>query len=135
MGMAGIRNSDRYVAPMTVEIEQAMLQMQMQQQAQMAQMQPQQADPNQMFMQAEAMKSQMDMQKAAMNNQYKMHELGMKDDLERDKMVQELAVKVAEILGKYGTAVDVEEIKSEQNAIREHNAQMMGMNGGYRAEG
>ena len=135
MGMAGIRNSDRYVAPMTVEIEQAMLQMQMQQQAQMAQMQPQQADPNQMFMQAEAMKSQMDMQKAAMNNQYKMHELGMKDDLERDKMVQELAVKVAEILGKYGTAVDVEEIKSEQNAVREHNAEMMGMNGGYRAEG
>jgi hypothetical protein len=112
-----------------------MLQMQMQQQAQMAQMQPQQADPNQMFMQAEAMKSQMDMQKAAMNNQYKMHELGMKDDLERDKMVQELAVKVVEILGKYGTAVDVEEIKSEQNAVREHNAEMMGMNGGYRAEG
>jgi hypothetical protein len=131
MAMAGIRNSDRYVAPMTVEIEQQMLQMQMQQQAQMAQMQPQQADPNQMFMQAEAMKSQMDMQKTAMNNQYKMHELGMKDDLERDKMVQELAVKVAEILGKYGTAVDVENIKSEQNAIREHNAEMMGMNGGY----
>ena len=134
MGMAGIRNSDRYIAPMTVEIEQMMLQMQMQQQ-QMAETQAQQPDPSQAFVQAEMMKSQMDMQKASMDNQFKMHELGMKDDLERDKMVQDLAIKIAEVLGKYGTAVDVEEIKEEQNAVREHNAQMMGMNGGYRAEG
>ena len=135
MAMAGIRNSDRYIAPMTVEIEQMMLNMQMQQQQAMLQQQAQAPDPNQAFMQAEMMKSQMDMQKAAMDNQTKMHELGMKDDLERDKMVQDLAIKVAEILGKYGTAVDVEEIKAEQNAIRQHNAEMMGMNGGYRAEG
>ena len=90
-------------------------------------------------MQSEAMKTQtkaqVDMAKAQMDNQYKMHELGMKDDLERDKMVQDLAIKVAEILGKYGTAVDVEEIKAEQDAVRQHNAEMMGMNGGYRAEG
>ena len=44
-------------------------------------------------------------------------------------MVQDLAVKVAEILGKYGTAVDVQQVKEEQQAIRQHNAQMMGMNG------
>ena len=67
-----------------------------------------------------------------MDNQYKMHELAMKDDLARDEMIQDLAVKVAEILGKYGTAVDVEEVKQEQATVREHNAQMMnGMNGGY----
>ena len=82
------------------------------------------------------MKSQMDMQKAAMNNQAKMHELAMKDDLQRDQMVQDLAIKVAEILGKYGTAVDVEQIKGEQAAVREHHAQMMGMQGsGYWAKG
>jgi glutathione synthase/RimK-type ligase-like ATP-grasp enzyme len=46
-------------------------------------------------------------------------------------MVQDLAVKVAEILGKYGTAVDVASVKAEQDAVREHNAQMMGMQGGY----
>ena len=107
--------------------------MQLQQQQQMAQMQQQAPDPNQAFMQAEMVKSQMDMQKATMDNQTKMHELGMKDDLERDKMVQDLAIKVAEIIGKYGTAVDVEEIKAEQNAVRQHNEAMknMGMNGGY----
>ena len=60
-----------------------------------------------------------------------MHKLAMDDDLERDGLVQDLAVKVAEILGKYGTAVNVEAIKQEQNAVREHNAQMMGITGGY----
>ena len=68
-----------------------------------------------------------------MDNQYKMHKLGMDDDLQRDEMVQNLAVKVAEILGKYGTAVDVQGIKAEQDAAREHNDAMkqMGMNSGY----
>ena len=54
----------------------------------------------------------------------------MKDDLERDKMVQDLAVEVAKVLGQYGTAVDVEGIKQEQDAVRQHNKEMMsGMNG------
>ena len=132
MGFAGIRNSDRYIAPMTKDVEDAMLAQQQQQAMQMAAMQQQQPDPSQAFMQAEMMKSQMDMQKTAMNNQYKMHELAMKDDLQRDQMVQDLAIKVAEILGKYGTAVDVEEIKGEQAAVWEHHEQMMGMQGsGY----
>ena len=76
-------------------------------------------------------KAQVDMAKAQMDQQYKMHKLGMDDDFQRDEMVQDLAIKVAEILGKYGAAVDVEGVKQEQNAIREHNAQMMGMVGGY----
>jgi glutathione synthase/RimK-type ligase-like ATP-grasp enzyme len=71
------------------------------------------------------------MTKAQMDYRYKMHKLGMDDDLARDDMVQDLAVKVAEILGKYGTAVDVASVKAEQDAVREHNAQMMGMQGGY----
>ena len=135
LAIGGLKNADRYFMPMTPEIEQQML-MQQAQQAQQAQQQGQQANPAQMLMQAEAMKTQtnaqVQMQKAAMDNQYKMHKLAMEDDLARDKMVQDLAVAVAEQLGKYGTAVDVEEVKQEQATIREHNAQMMnGMNSGY----
>jgi len=135
LALGGLRNADRYFMPMTPEIEQQMM-MQQQQQAQQQQaMAAQQPDPNAAFMQAEQMKAQtraqVDMTKAQMDYQYKMHKLGMDDDLSRDEMVQDLAVKVAEILGKYGTAVDVASVKAEQDAVREHNAQMMGMQGGY----
>ena len=133
LALGGIRNIDRHFMPMSPEIEQQMMAQAQQQQQMMAQM-SQQQDPTQAIMQAEAMKTQtkaqMDMAKMQMDNQYKMHELAMKDDLQRDEMVQDLAVKVAELLGKYGTAVDVEAIKQEQNAVRQHNEQMMGgMNG------
>ena len=133
LAIGGLRNADRYFMPMTPEIEQQMMQAQ-QEAAMMAQQQPQ-ADPNAAFLQAEQMKAQtraqVDMTKAQMDYQYKMHKLGMDDDLSRDEMVQDLAVKVAEILGKYGTAVDVASVKAEQDAVREHNAQMMGIQGGY----
>lgn len=131
LALGGIRNSERYFLPMSPEIEQQMMMAQQQAAAQ----QPPMPDPNAAFMQAEQMKAQtraqVDMAKAQLDNQYKMHKLAMDDDLARDDMVQDLAVKVAEILGKYGTAVDVQQVKEEQAAIREHNAQMMGMQGGY----
>jgi len=44
--------------------------------------------------------------------------LMMDDDQARDKMVQDLAIKVAEILGKYGTSIDVERVRAEQAAPR-----------------
>lgn len=131
LALGGIRNSERYFLPITPEIEQQMLM----QQQQAAAQQPPMPDPNAAFMQAEQMKAQtraqVDMTKAQLDQQYKMHKLAMDDDLARDEMVQDLAVKVAEILGQYGTAVDVQQVKEEQAAIREHNAQMMGMQGGY----
>ena len=131
LALGGIRNSERYFLPITPEIEQQMLM----QQQQAAAQQPPQPDPNMAFVQTEQMKAQtraqVDMAKAQMDNNYKMHKLAMDDDLARDEMVQDLAVKVAEILGQYGTAVDVQQVKEEQAAIREHNAQMMGMQGGY----
>ena len=131
LAMGGVRNSERYFLPITPEIEQQMLM----QQQQAAAQQPPMSDPNAAFMQAEAMKTQtraqVDLAKAQMDQQYKMHKLAMDDDLARDDMVQDLAVKVAEILGKYGTAVDVQQVKEEQAAIREHNANMMGAIGGY----
>jgi len=131
MALGGVRNSERYFLPITPEIEQHMLM----QQQQAAAQQPPMPDPNAALMQAEQMKAQtraqVDMAKAQMDQQYKMHKLAMDDDLARDDMVQDLAVKVAEILGKYGTAVDVQQVKEEQAAIREHNANMMGAMGGY----
>ncbi len=131
LALGGVRNADRYFMPMTQEIEQQMMMQQQQMAQQQAMMQGQQPDPNAAFMQTEAMKAQtraqVDMSKAQMDMQYKMHKLGMDDDLSRDEMVQDLAVKVAEILGKYGTAVDTASIKAEQDAPRPHNDQMMGM--------
>lgn len=131
MALGGVRNSERYFLPITPEIEQQMLM----QQQQAAAQQPPMPDPNAALMQTEQMKAQtraqVDMAKAQMDQQYKMHKLAMDDDLARDDMVQDLAVKVAEILGKYGTAVDVQQVKEEQAAIREHNANMMGAMSGY----
>ena len=40
------------------------------------------------------------------------------DDRERDAQDQELLIKAAEILGKYGTSVDVANIKLEQDKAR-----------------
>ena len=130
LALGGIRNIDRYFQPMNEEMEQQMLMQQQQQQQMMMQQQAQQADPNQMFMQAEAMKAQtkaqVDMAKAQMDQQYKYAKLMADDDLERDGMIQDLAVKVAEILGKYGTSVDVETIKREQAADTALQQQIMG---------
>ena len=58
MAAAGIRNSDRYFAPITPEVEQQLLALQQQAQAQQAQG----SDPNQAFLAAEQMKAQASMQ-------------------------------------------------------------------------
>ena len=130
MQLGGVPNADRYVMPMSMEREQQMMQQQMMQQQ--AQGNQQASDPNMAFMETErlktATKAQVDMQKAMMENQRKMHELGMKDDLDRDQMAQDLLVDAAKVVGQYGTNVDVARIKAEQNAPRPHNLQMMGMN-------
>jgi hypothetical protein len=137
LGSVGLKNTDRYYLPVTFEKEQELIaakQQQAQQQAQM--MQQGQSDPNQAFMATEQMKAQtkaqvdmaklqLDAQKAASDDKFRMHELAMKDDLQRDEMVQDLAVKVAEILGKYETAVDTTAIKAEQDKVRPHNKEMM----------
>ena len=135
----GLRNTDRYYLPVTMEKEQALIaekQEQAKQQAAMMAQGQQQTDPQQAFMATEQMKAQtkaqvdmarlqLDAQKAANEQEFKMHELAMKDDLQRDEMVQTLAVKVAEILGKYETAVDTTAIKAEQERVRPHNKEMM----------
>lgn len=115
MATAGVRNSDRYFAPINQEIEAQMLAMQQQQQAQLA---GQQQDPNAAYLQAEQMKAQAkvstDMAKLQLDAQKSMAE----DDRERDKMAQDLLVDAAKIYGQHGTQVDIARVKAEQDKMR-----------------
>jgi len=124
LASSGIRNADRYFAPITPEIEMQLMQMQQQQQAMLAQ-QGQGQDPASMMVQAEAMKAQtkaqVDMQRAQMDDARKREEMAMDDDLKRDQMAQNLYVDAAKTLGQYGSAVDIARIKAEQEKERQIN--------------
>jgi hypothetical protein len=114
LAATGVRNADRYFAPITPEIEAQMLQMQ--QQAQEAQGQP--ADPNAAFLQAEQMKAQVKMQSDQMKMQLDAQKAAADDDLKRDQMAQDLLVDAAKIYGEYGTKVDVARVQAEQDKVR-----------------
>ena len=112
LAINGVRNSDRYFAPMDPMIEQQM--MMQQQQAQ----QGQQSDPNAAYLQAEQIKAQSKMQIEQLKLQLAAQKAIAEDDRKRDEMDQDLLISAAEIIGKYGTAVDVERIKTMQNEPR-----------------
>ena len=114
LAASGVRNADRYFAPMTPEIEAQMLQMQQQAQAQ----QGQQPDPNAAFLQAEQMKAQSKMQTDMAKLQLDAQKAASEDDLKRDQMAQDLLVDAAKIYGQYGTAVDVAKVRAEQDKAR-----------------
>ena len=113
LALQGIRNADRYFNPMTPEMEQQLVQQQQQQ----AQENPQMTD-GEALLQAEQYKAD----KAAEMNMIKLQIDAQKalavDDRERDALDQELMIKVAEILGKYGTSVDTATIKAAQQTPR-----------------
>ena len=113
LSLNGVRNVDRYFNPMTPEQEQLLIQ----QQQEMAQQNPQLSD-GEALVQAEQYKAdrkaEMDMLKAQ-NDAQKAIAI---DDRERDALDQELIIKAAEILGKYGTSVDTATIKAEQQEAR-----------------
>jgi len=126
LAMGGLRNSDRYFMPMDPQTEQLLVQQAQQAQQAMAQGQ----DPNQAYLQAETIKMQGRLQSDQMKTQAKMQtdmakmqfdaqKAAAEDDLERDKMDQQLLVDAADIYGKYGTAVDVARIKNLQNTPRQ----------------
>lgn len=114
LAASGVRNADRYFAPMTPEIEAQMMQAQQQAQAQ----QGQQPDPNAAFLQAEQMKAQTKMQTDMAKLQLDAQKAASDDDLKRDKMAQDLLVDAAKIYGQYGTAVDVARVQAEQDKVR-----------------
>ena len=114
LAVTGVRNAERYFAPITPEIEMQMLQMQQQQQAAMAQGQ----DPNAAFLQAEQIKAQTKMNTDMMKLQLDAQKAAAEDDRKRDQMAQDLMVDAAKVYGQYGTAVDVARIKAEQDKLR-----------------
>lgn len=118
LALGGYRNADRYYAPMTPQLEQQL----MAQQAAMAAQQPQPQDPNAALaeaqVQAEMIKAQSKAQTDAMKLQLDAQKFMAEDDRERDKMDQQLLTDAAEILGRWGSAVDVERIKAMQEAQR-----------------
>jgi hypothetical protein len=127
LAASGIRNADRYFAPMTPEVEQQMLMMQQQQQAAMAQQQQQ--DPNAAFLQAEQMKAQAKMQSDMAKLQLDAQKAAAADDLARDQMAQDLMVQAAQTYGKYATNVDVAAVKAEQDKFRTMAGMAQGQQG------
>ena len=113
LALQGVRNVDRYFNPMTPEMEMQLMQQQQQMEAENQQMSEAEA-----LVQAEQYKAdkkaEMDMLKAQIDAQKAI----AIDDRERDKLDQDLIIKAAEILGEYGTKVDVEQIKAAQQEAR-----------------
>ena len=113
LALNGVKNVDRYFNPITPEIEAQLIQ----QQQEMAQQNPQLSD-GEALVQAEQYKAD----KAAEMNMLKLQIDAQKaiavDDRERDALDQELIIKAAEILGRYGTQVDTAKIKAEQQESR-----------------
>ena len=116
LSLTGVRNADRYYQPMNPQIEQQLIMM-AQQKAQAA-AQGQQDQQAQALVQAETIraqaKAQSDLAKIQLDAQKSLAE----DDRKRDEMDQELLIKAAELIAKYGTAVDVERIKQMQQEQR-----------------
>lgn len=116
LGMAGIHNADRYYNPMNPQIEQQL--MAMAAQAAQGQQQQQPSDPNAAFLQAEQMKMSARVQADMAKTQLDAEKMRMDDDLERDRMAQDLAIKAAELLAKTGVQLDLNAIKREQQMPR-----------------
>lgn len=115
LALGGIRNADRYYAPMNPQIEAQVIAMQQQ-------MAAQKQDPNQALaqaqIQAETIRAQAKAQSDLAKIQLDAQKALAADDRERDKMDQDLLVQAAKMLGEYGTRVDVERVKQMQNEPR-----------------
>ena len=116
----GIYNVSRYFSPVTPEVEQALAQ----QAQQAAQNQPQVVDPGTALIEAEKIKAQLkeremyvnallEERRVSLENQITALQFAAKDDLERDKMAQDLAIASA------NTQVNQAKLKLEQEKVRE----------------
>lgn len=108
LAIQGVRNADRYFQPMNPQIEQQMMAAKAQQQGQPP------MDQATAYLQAEQIKAQARERESMLKMQIEAQKAIAADDRERDKMDQDLLVSAAEILGKYGTAVNVAQIKQAQ---------------------
>lgn len=101
----GVTNVDRYYLP---------IQPAQPQQPQPGQEQPPQGDPAQAMVQAETIKAQAKLTSDAQRMQLEYAKAQMQDDRERDRMLQDMEIAMAQIAAKYGVAVDTARIKAEQ---------------------
>ena len=113
LALQGVKNVDRYFQPINPEIEAQLIQ----QQQQMAAESPQITEAE-ALVQAEQYKADKQMEMQQLKLQIEAQKAIAVDDRERDKLDQELIIKAAEILGNYGTKVDVENIKAAQQEAR-----------------
>jgi hypothetical protein len=115
LALNGIPNADRYFPPPQPPAPPT----------------PEQAppDPTQGLVAAEQVKAQAKLQSDGARMQLDLEKARMQDDRERDRMAQELAIKQAEIDGKYSIAIDTARIKAEQ-AATPIMPQQQPMNGG-----
>ena len=113
LALQGVKNVDRYFQPINPEIEAQLIQ----EQQQMAQENPQMTD-GEALVQAEQYKADKQMEMQQLKLQIEAQKALAVDDRERDKLDQDLIIKAAEILGNYGTKVDIEQIKAAQQEAR-----------------
>lgn len=108
LSLNGLNNPDRYFMPIQPAQPQAG--------DQPGGQAPQQGDPAQAMVAAEQIKANANMQQAMLRAQTDMAKAQMQDDRERDRMMQDLEIAMAQIAGKYGMTVDTAKIKAEQAA-------------------
>jgi hypothetical protein len=113
LALQGVRNVDRYFNPMTPETEAQLIE----QQQQMQQQNPEISD-GEALVQAEQYKADKKAEMDMIKLQIEAQKALAIDDRERDALDQELLIKTAEILGRYGTQVDTAQIKAEQQEAR-----------------
>lgn len=120
----GLDNVGRYFNYVGVEQEQAFAKQKAEQDA-AAEAAKKAADPAQAMIQMEQIKADTTRMTAIIDARTDALKLKLdalmasaKDDLERDKMSQELGLSTADMLGKYGVAVDANQIKREQAVPR-----------------
>ena len=109
LAVQGVRNADRFFAPMDAQREQML-----QQQAQQQQQQPPVDQQAQAIIQAEQIKAQANKEVQMLKLQIDAQKAIAQDDRERDKMDQELLTDAAKIYGQYQTTVDVAGVKAAQ---------------------
>jgi hypothetical protein len=71
--------------------------------------------------QVDMAKLQLDAKKHQDNTELKLVQMAANDDLARDKLVQDIAVEVAKMMGQYGQTIDAEAIKRQQDEERVFN--------------
>jgi len=113
LALQGVKNVDRYFQPINPEIEAQLIQEQQQMAAESPEITEAEA-----LVQAEQYKADKQMEMQQLKLQIEAQKAIAVDDRERDKLDQELIIKAAEILGNYGTKVDVENIKAAQQEAR-----------------